>query len=375
LNKGLISTKKKAPMIASHRGLKQSVGAIKILEYIIKEFLPDCKPFFPTPALQPNLKGAYQMNDAVNQLIKNSSWLSGNITPISWYQHIRTAPTKTKPTGSPDAIAVSILADIMYWYRPTEIRDEATGNVIGYKEKFAADKLQKSYQSYSDLFGVSKQKVKQSFDLLVKLNLITREFRTIDIKSGLKLSNVMFIEPIIENVSKISTPCKVLDTPSPQKDGVGSPQKMGGGSHKKRWDKYKDYTKITTNNERNAAAVDHIDDVFMLIPDKYRKQCVKNKMNEALNNGVSKGDIYASVLYANEKSTGGTWQKYSSFLGRTIDMGWANGWEPEPQEDPEQKKAAFLESRRRMPDSILKTDAENGCMVSAQVLRERRAKK
>ncbi len=27
------------------------------------------------------------------------------------------------------------LADIVYWYRPTEVRDELTGQIVGYKTK------------------------------------------------------------------------------------------------------------------------------------------------------------------------------------------------------------------------------------------------
>ena len=54
--------------------------------------------------------------------------LTGNIIPEAWYRTI----TKN---GKPCSLAILLLADIVYWYRPTEHRDETTQNVI-YKKKF-----------------------------------------------------------------------------------------------------------------------------------------------------------------------------------------------------------------------------------------------
>jgi len=140
------------------------------------------------------------MNRVSEQIIKLQSTFTGNITPISWYKNIR----KDGKRHLVDGTAIAILADIMYWYRPVEVRDESTGRLKGYKQKFAADKLQKSYQSYAELLGVPKSEVKRAIDNLVRLNLITREFRNIKTKEGLSINNVMFLEPILENIIKIS---------------------------------------------------------------------------------------------------------------------------------------------------------------------------
>ena len=60
---------------------------------------------------------------------------TGNVIPSSWYHTIK------KETGKPNLNAIIILADIVYWYRPVEIRDEATGQLCGFKKKFQADIL------------------------------------------------------------------------------------------------------------------------------------------------------------------------------------------------------------------------------------------
>ena len=50
--------------------------------------------------------------------------LSGNMIPPSWYQQIKT------DTGKTALLAINILADVVYWYRPTICRDEETGLII-----------------------------------------------------------------------------------------------------------------------------------------------------------------------------------------------------------------------------------------------------
>ncbi|SFE24860.1 hypothetical protein SAMN04324257_01089 [Thermoanaerobacter thermohydrosulfuricus] len=122
----------------------------------------------------------------------------GNITPQNWYKYIKT------DAGKPDPIAVSLLADIVYWYKATEFRDEVTGEVIGYKKKFKGDKLQKSYEQFANQFGYSKVQVKRALKRLEKQGLITLEFRNITTKTGLKLTNVMYIEPIPEKIREIT---------------------------------------------------------------------------------------------------------------------------------------------------------------------------
>ncbi len=113
----------------------------------------------------------------------------GNITPIVWFKHIKFA------SGKADTISIAILSDIVYWYRPTIVRDEQTGLPLGNKKKFKADLLQKSYQEYANLFGLTKLQVVRSIERLEKLGLIRRVLRNVTIPSGI-LSNVLFIELI-----------------------------------------------------------------------------------------------------------------------------------------------------------------------------------
>jgi DNA-binding transcriptional MocR family regulator len=120
----------------------------------------------------------------------------GNVIHPAWFHTI-------VYKGRPNLLAINILADVVYWYRPTYERDEDTGRVTSIHKKFRADKLQKSYSTWAAQFGVSRDRVKNACDLLVALGLITREFRDV-IENGNTFRNRMYIEPVAEKIEKIS---------------------------------------------------------------------------------------------------------------------------------------------------------------------------
>ncbi len=282
--------------------------------------------------------------------------ITGNITPISWYRCILTK------SGKPDVVAITLLSDIIYWYMPIMTRDEHTGDVIGIKQKFKADKLQKTYQEYVDIFGFSKSQIKAAMDNLCDQDLITREFRHLKTPSGLPMNNVMYIEPILENIVKISNkirspqkvrgypPKKLGDTP-PKKQG-GTPQKNGGTNTDK------PLTQITTTTTTPAAAVDDknlvSNPIRQQIPDPYRShRDVTQTLSKYL---TSHGPDYVSTEldYAKEKSTkqGG----FPAFLKRSL----ANGW------GTENLKAQQVAETERQEQERLRQEREREASLAEQ---------
>ena len=149
--------------------------------------------------------------------------ITGNIIPAVWYRTI------TKENGKPYLLAIVILADIVYWYRPSEVRDQGTGHILGWKKKFSEDILRQSYQYYADLFGESKKTVKTAMDRLEKLQVIRREFRTVSYGEGLVCNNVMYVELKPDMLYRLTFPEEI-----PAMDGVddscagASDDKTGG---------------------------------------------------------------------------------------------------------------------------------------------------
>ena len=125
--------------------------------------------------------------------------ISGNIIPQAWYR------TVVRESGKPNLTAIVILADIVYWYKPAEIRDESTGQVVALKKKFKADLLQRSYQQISEQFGISKKEATNAIIFLEKLGVVKRVFRTITI-NGLVINNVLYLELIVSRLRGLTYP-------------------------------------------------------------------------------------------------------------------------------------------------------------------------
>ncbi|SDL58119.1 DnaD and phage-associated domain-containing protein [Bacillus toyonensis] len=168
----------------------------------------------------------------------------GNVVDHEWFNYI------TFSNGKPHIVAIMVLSEIVYWYRPTVIRDEYTGKVT-YKKKFKSDKLQKSYQQLAETFGFSKLQVKRACDLLVDMSLIEIEFRTI-IVNEITLNNVMFVEPKVNEIKSISSMYQEVEE-NPVDFGVKRVVTSNSGtpSHKSKEApnfKVKTNTEITTKN-------------------------------------------------------------------------------------------------------------------------------
>ena len=89
--------------------------------------------------------------------------LTGNIIPESWYHTI------INENGKTNTLAILILADIVYWYRPTEERDETTLSVSYSKKFHDEDYLQRSYEQLMEKFNISKR---QARDALISYHLL-----------------------------------------------------------------------------------------------------------------------------------------------------------------------------------------------------------
>ena len=93
------------------------------------------------------------------------------------------------------------------------------------------------------------------------------------------------------------------------------------------------------------------------VPEQHRKPAVKNTVKKALK-FHSEDYIRAAIAYTVANSNGNTVQKFKANLGKCIDNGWAEGWEP--NQGNQIDKEATRERFRRMSDKDLKFLAGDG---------------
>lgn len=125
--------------------------------------------------------------------------ISGNVIPHSWYSTI------IRDNGKPYLNAIIILSDIVYWYRPSEIRDEYTGGVTGIKKRFRGNYLQRNYQQLADQFGISKKEARSALQKLEAIGVIRRHLSSVASGNGV-LSNVLYIELVPGVLQQLTYP-------------------------------------------------------------------------------------------------------------------------------------------------------------------------
>lgn len=188
------------------------------------------------------------MSNAVSEIGELN--LKGNVVDHEWFNYL------TFNNGKPHIVAIMVLSEVVYWYRPTVIRDEGSSKIT-YKKKFKSDKLQKSYDQLAETFGFTKLQVKRACDFLIDMKLINVEFRTIKV-DGKTLNNVMFVEPIASEIKKISSMyqreqkdpgySEVKRVPTPKSPPSLLESKDPG------------YLEVKTNTEITTEITTHIDD-------------------------------------------------------------------------------------------------------------------
>lgn len=124
---------------------------------------------------------------------------TGNIIPHNWYDHVKLE------NGKCDLVAITLLSEVVWWYRPSAVHDENTKKFLGYEKKFDGDKLQYSYSQFMGKFGLTRKQVFRALNNLRGMGLIETEKRTIKTKKA-KLGNVLFIDIIPNKIKEITFP-------------------------------------------------------------------------------------------------------------------------------------------------------------------------
>ena len=110
----------------------------------------------------------------------------GNIIPHEWYHKI------ISKAGKPDLTAISILSEIIYWYRP---KKSSCNDAV---HKFHGDAWQTSYEYFEKRFSYNRERIRRAFVLLEEMGIILRELRVVS-KFGQKYGNILFLHLLDKN--------------------------------------------------------------------------------------------------------------------------------------------------------------------------------
>lgn len=108
--------------------------------------------------------------------------------------------------------------------------------------------------------------------------------------------------------------------------------------------------------------------LFSLIPKKHLKPSVKKTIEKALIIH-SEDYIKSAIQYTNDHSNGHSWQKYRAYLDKTINHGYADGYQSETKQvDQEAVRKEF----EQMPDGVIQTLADTGNTWAVKELKRRK---
>ena len=159
--------------------------------------------------------------------ISNFSIHPGNIIPSEWYLKF------TNNRGAPDLSLMSVLSEIVYWYRPKRVKDSSTGDIT-HVNKFLGDTWQTSYEHFERKFGFNREKLRRIFVKLEQMGICSREFRTVKLR-GQVYNNRLFIHLSSDFLNScISNKIRVFhceDYTTKSNTSFSAPKKEGGSPH------------------------------------------------------------------------------------------------------------------------------------------------
>jgi len=152
--------------------------------------------------------------------------LTGNITPNDWYEKF------TNSQGKPDLSLISVLSEIVYWYRPKKIKDNQTRNIT-YVNKFLGDTWQTSYEHFEKKFGFNREKLRRIFVKLEQMGICAREFRNVKLR-GQTYNNRLFIHlssEFLDSCTNNKKAARVENHENHVKVDFSAPKREGGSPY------------------------------------------------------------------------------------------------------------------------------------------------
>lgn len=130
--------------------------------------------------------------------------------PAKWFETIK------DERGKVDLLAINILADVVYRYRPTAVIDQYTGRLKYYKKNFEGDMYEKSIGNYCDQFCQARTTVQRSLTVLENLGVITRFIDKATSRQGKEYVVHSYIQLNVDVLRELTYPSEDMDVEAAQ---------------------------------------------------------------------------------------------------------------------------------------------------------------
>ena len=130
--------------------------------------------------------------------------VSGDVVPPEFFKAIKF------DNGKPDLLAVLILSNFLYWYRPIKPRDERTDQPLRWRQRFAGTKLNRTYAELAEKYGATSRQVSDACHRLQKLQLVR-----ITYSPSADGGTFTYFEPVFDSIKNL---LKSESRPTPERE-------------------------------------------------------------------------------------------------------------------------------------------------------------
>ncbi|NJC24829.1 hypothetical protein [Neolewinella antarctica] len=127
----------------------------------------------------------------------------GNIVPESWWSYILNKKGKSNAVPKPNAVAIILLSDVIYWYRAKEVRGEQSGQIEKRVRRFEGPFLRRSYEDIQNKFGFTRKQSRLALEILEDLDLCHRIIRPFQ-QGGMVQPQTMFLRPVPSKIAYLN---------------------------------------------------------------------------------------------------------------------------------------------------------------------------
>ena len=151
----------------------------------------------PEPEIKSVWKTGHPIVDQIGEI-----HFEGRLIPHAWRRH----PLLRNDAGKTSGCVLDLLADIVYFHRPSQKFDTASGRLLYHYKKFETDRYRIDYAAWCEANGYSDDQVRRAVAFLRSKGIIMVEVEDYTPPSGRVIVSAVFITPSVGAIIALNDP-------------------------------------------------------------------------------------------------------------------------------------------------------------------------